>query len=328
MRDGKVLMMHRRKQPNLGQWTAPGGKVEIDESPAECAVRELREETGLLATGRPELRIIVTETSPLPDWQWLMFVYRVAEFSGELTGCDEGDLAWIDADQVLALDIPQADAIFYPHVVRRQPDAGRDEVRVRQRPAADQLADRMTQIGEVVIRPATAGDAEVIKQTIKAAGLDRTGLDWRRFKLAETGDGELLGMCQVRRYWDTRELGSLWVRKDCRGQRSGRDADPRLSGRGKSAGASGMCRGSPAVLRAARVSSCSGPASAARAALQVGHRRDDGAHASSFASASSSCAGTARSAHQPYWPIRGTNATGDSRSSSKASPFLTTRTRS
>ena len=95
-RDGKVLMMHRRKQPNLGQWTAPGGKVELDESPAECAVRELYEETGLVATGRPQLRIIVTETSPLPDWQWLMFIYRVGEFSGELTGCDEGDLAWID----------------------------------------------------------------------------------------------------------------------------------------------------------------------------------------------------------------------------------------
>lgn len=122
-RGGKVLMMHRRKQPNLGQWTAPGGKVEIDESPAECAVRELREETGLIATGRPVLRVIVTETSPLPDWQWLMFVYRVAEFSGELTGCDEGDLAWIDADQVLALDIPQADAIFYPHVVVDGPAA-------------------------------------------------------------------------------------------------------------------------------------------------------------------------------------------------------------
>lgn len=76
----------------------------------------------------------------------------------------------------------------------------------------------MTQIGEVLIRPGTEGDAAVIRQTIKAAGLDPTGLDWRRFKLAEAGEGELLGMCQVRRYWDTRELGSLWVRKDCRGQ--------------------------------------------------------------------------------------------------------------
>lgn len=71
---------------------------------------------------------------------------------------------------------------------------------------------------EVLIRPATEGDAEIIRQTIKAAGLDRTGLDWRRFKLAVTDNGEVLGMCQVRRYWDTRELGSLWVRKDYRSQ--------------------------------------------------------------------------------------------------------------
>lgn len=116
LRAGQVLMMYRRKQPNLGQWIAPGGKVELHESPAECAVRELAEETGLRAVGRPELRIIATETSPLPDWQWLMFVYRVAHFDGELIDCDEGDLAWIDAADVLSLDIPQADAIFYPYV--------------------------------------------------------------------------------------------------------------------------------------------------------------------------------------------------------------------
>ena len=94
LRDGQVLMMQRRKEPNLGQWTAPGGKIELDESPAECAVRELREETGLIVQGRPELRVIATETSPLPDWQWLMFIYLVTDFSGQPGDCAEGDLAW------------------------------------------------------------------------------------------------------------------------------------------------------------------------------------------------------------------------------------------
>lgn len=74
----------------------------------------------------------------------------------------------------------------------------------------------MTLPDDALIRPATAADAEIIKATIKRAGLDRTGLDWRRFKLAVTSQGEVLGMCQVRRYWDTRELGSLWVRPDYR----------------------------------------------------------------------------------------------------------------
>lgn len=122
MRDGQVLMMKRRKEPNLGQWTAPGGKVELHESPAECAVRELAEETGLIAASRPELRIIATETSPLAGWQWLMFIYVVQQVEGEVIwDCPEGDLAWIPIDQVLALPIPQADAIFYPLVVGETP---------------------------------------------------------------------------------------------------------------------------------------------------------------------------------------------------------------
>ena len=121
LRDGQVLMMRRRKWPNLGQWTAPGGKVEEDESPAECAARELREETGLIA-GRPELRVIATETSPAGEWQWLMFIYLVRELSGELVDvCQEGDLAWVAVDQVPQLDIPQADRLFYPHVVDGAP---------------------------------------------------------------------------------------------------------------------------------------------------------------------------------------------------------------
>lgn len=121
LRGQHVLLMHRRKEPNLGQWTAPGGKIEVHESPAECAIRELREETGLMAQ-RPELRVIVTETSPLPDWQWLMFIYLVRDFTGQVRhDCPEGHLAWIPVEDVLQLPIPQADAIFFPYVVNGSP---------------------------------------------------------------------------------------------------------------------------------------------------------------------------------------------------------------
>jgi 8-oxo-dGTP diphosphatase len=117
LRDGQVLMLYRHKEPNLGLWVAPGGKIHDDESPRECAVRELREETGLEAIA-PELRAIVTEVSPRKDWQWLMFVYRTQVASGTVRGDDrEGRLRWFPIEAVPHLPIPQADAIFYPFVI-------------------------------------------------------------------------------------------------------------------------------------------------------------------------------------------------------------------
>ena len=70
----------------------------------------------------------------------------------------------------------------------------------------------------VRLRPATAADSRLIKETVKRAGLDRTGLDWHNFQIAEDGAGQVAGICQVRRYWSLRELGSLYVRPDLRSQ--------------------------------------------------------------------------------------------------------------
>lgn len=80
----------------------------------------------------------------------------------------------------------------------------------------------MSEIPGLRIRAATAADSRMIQQTIKAAGLDRTGLDWRNFKVAED-ENAMAGICQVRRYWGLRELGSLYVRPDLRGQGVGGD---------------------------------------------------------------------------------------------------------
>jgi N-acetylglutamate synthase-like GNAT family acetyltransferase len=76
----------------------------------------------------------------------------------------------------------------------------------------------MSETAPLCIRPAAAADGRLIKETVKRAGLDRTGLDWRNFKIAEDEAGEMIGICQVRRYWGMRELGSLYVRPDLRGQ--------------------------------------------------------------------------------------------------------------
>ena len=116
LRDGDTLLLLRNKEPNLGLWVAPGGKIEPGESPYECAQRELLEETGLQAHSL-RFRGLITEVSPQPDWQWMLFIFAATEFSGELVADErEGIFRWWTLDDIGCLPIPQADAVFYPRV--------------------------------------------------------------------------------------------------------------------------------------------------------------------------------------------------------------------
>ncbi|MBN1286375.1 MAG: 8-oxo-dGTP diphosphatase [Anaerolineae bacterium] len=118
-RDDEILLMLRHKQPNKGLWVAPGGKIELSESPYECALRELREETGLRAN-HLHFRGLVTETSPRADWQWMLFIYLTTDFTGAVVPDDrEGALRWWPIAQVYsgAARMPQADQIFVPHIL-------------------------------------------------------------------------------------------------------------------------------------------------------------------------------------------------------------------
>jgi len=116
--DGKVLVMHRNKEPNLGLWIAPGGKVEMGESPHETAKREMLEETGLTVTNL-HLAGLCTETTAIEDWQWLLFIFTTTQFTGKLQpDLREGRLAWLPLDEYLNdMPIPQADAIFAPRIL-------------------------------------------------------------------------------------------------------------------------------------------------------------------------------------------------------------------
>jgi 8-oxo-dGTP diphosphatase len=108
--------MERRKEPNLGLWVGLGGKIEPGESPYECALRELYEETGLQAQ-QAHFRGLITEVSPRPDWQWMLFIFAVTDFTGDLVPDErEGHFRWWPLTDVLRLQIPQADAVFFPYV--------------------------------------------------------------------------------------------------------------------------------------------------------------------------------------------------------------------
>ena len=116
-KDNRVLLMKRNKAPNLGLWVAPGGKMEPGESPYDCGLRELWEETHLKAD-HLIFRGLITETSPAPDWQWMLFLYVATDFSGNLIGDErEGCFTWWPVEDVLTLPLPEADQIFFPRII-------------------------------------------------------------------------------------------------------------------------------------------------------------------------------------------------------------------
>lgn len=113
-RDNQYLMMHRVKKENdvnKDKWVGIGGHFEENESPEECLLREISEETGLTLTSYA-LRGIITFISD--KWQTeYMFLYTADGFLGEIGPCNEGNLEWIDKTTVYQLPIWEGDKIFF-----------------------------------------------------------------------------------------------------------------------------------------------------------------------------------------------------------------------
>lgn len=107
------LMLHRNRREldeNKDKWVGIGGKFQEGESPEDCLLREVLEETGL-RLHRWRFRGLVTFVSDLWGTEY-MHLFDADEFSGELRDCDEGELAWVDRHALLDLPIWEGDKIF------------------------------------------------------------------------------------------------------------------------------------------------------------------------------------------------------------------------
>lgn len=106
-------MLHRVKKENdasQGKWIGVGGKCEANESPDECMLREVREETGLTVTNW-RYRGIVTFISNIWPCEY-MHLFTADRWEGCETDCDEGDLQWIDKERLFDLTLWPGDRIF------------------------------------------------------------------------------------------------------------------------------------------------------------------------------------------------------------------------
>ncbi len=113
-KDRKYLMLHRTVKENdinKDKWIGVGGHFEADESPEECLIREVKEETGYTLTSY-RYRGIVTFVSGNGITEY-MSLFTADGFEGEETDCDEGELEWVDIDRIHELNIWEGDKIFF-----------------------------------------------------------------------------------------------------------------------------------------------------------------------------------------------------------------------
>lgn len=106
-------MLHRIKKEhdvNKDKWIGVGGKFLENESPNECLLREVKEETGLTLTDY-RLRAVITFVSNLCEGEY-MYLYTATGFTGEIIDCDEGVLEWVNKDEVMKLPTWEGDRLF------------------------------------------------------------------------------------------------------------------------------------------------------------------------------------------------------------------------
>ncbi|MFZ5823806.1 MAG: NUDIX domain-containing protein [Bacillota bacterium] len=104
LQDQQVLLLQRNHGAFLGKWDAPGGLVEFGETPAEAAMRELAEETGLEAAScelRAHLLLYHEENQTVVT----SYLFVTEDWSGELLESEEGRAEWVDVARIHETDL-------------------------------------------------------------------------------------------------------------------------------------------------------------------------------------------------------------------------------
>ena len=119
-KDDAYLMLHRVKKEqdaNKDKWIGLGGHFEAMESPEECVVREVFEESGLTLTDY-RLRGIVTFVSDIYETEY-MYLFTATGFSGDIRECNEGILEWVPKEKISSLPVWEGDKIFFSLLAER-----------------------------------------------------------------------------------------------------------------------------------------------------------------------------------------------------------------
>ena len=101
----KVVLQYRSPE-RYKKWSGyafPGGHIEEGESLVESVIREVYEETGLTIAD-PKL-VAVKDWEPDEGGRYIVFCYKVTEYTGQLRSSEEGEVSWVEKDQLEKLDL-------------------------------------------------------------------------------------------------------------------------------------------------------------------------------------------------------------------------------
>jgi 8-oxo-dGTP diphosphatase len=122
LKAGKTLMIHRTKKTNdyhEGKWNGLGGKLDPGESPEDCVIREVREESGFIISN-PKMKGVIT--FPLFDGvdDWYVILFTADNYKGEIIDSAEGELMWIPDEKLTGLNLWEGDKIFIKWVFKEK----------------------------------------------------------------------------------------------------------------------------------------------------------------------------------------------------------------
>lgn len=111
------MLLHRRRPPNAGTWNGIGGRLKPGEDPFTACIREVREETGFSIADPTLVGLLVITVRSTGDL-WVLYVFRVIAPEGKPIASEEGDLRWVDGDQILSLHTPADLPVILPRILK------------------------------------------------------------------------------------------------------------------------------------------------------------------------------------------------------------------
>lgn len=119
----EFLFIYRNKKENdinHGKNIGIGGHIEGDETPYQCNLREVFEETGLKLNSSTYLGLVIFSDLSISNQRFLMHVYFSDSYEGSenLPACTEGELNWLTVDEFLNRPHFEGDEYFLKYAFR------------------------------------------------------------------------------------------------------------------------------------------------------------------------------------------------------------------